>query len=299
MMGSFLQNLIGYTPATPAVPGGAAGTAASWDTDQLFSTLGFAGSALGLTGGGGSAPSGYQGSVPNYDAVRQTVPNTYDPNRRPGSGGQRYFTDMQYQAPGTAAAPMSAEGLASLNAANPAREARRPGGPRMPAPVQQPVPNTSDYRILPSDYNSDYGKTAAETQSLLTRLPISAQSVQYQEEDALAPASNEYTRVILDQGLSGLRMASGGIARLAKGQYLNGSSDGMADKVPARIDGQQEARLSDGEFVIPADVVSHLGNGNSDAGAKLLKEMMSRVRNARTGNDKQGKEIDPKKFLPV
>ena len=232
MMGSFLQNLIGYTPATPAVPGGAAGTAASWDTDQLFSTLGFAGSALGLTGGGGgSAPSGYQGSVPNYDAVRQTVPNTYDPNRRPGSGGQRYFTDMQYQAPGTAAAPMSAEGLASLNAANPAREARRPGGPRMPAPVQQ--------------------------------------------------------------------MASGGIARLAKGQYLNGSSDGMADKVPARIDGQQEARLSDGEFVIPADVVSHLGNGNSDAGAKLLKEMMSRVRKARTGDNKQGKEIDPKKFLPV
>jgi hypothetical protein len=231
MMGSFLQNLIGYTPATPEVPGGAAGTAASWDTDQLFSTLGFAGSALGLTGGGGSAPSGYQGSVPNYDAVRQTVPNTYDPNRRPGSGGQRYFTDTQYQAPGTAAAPMSAEGLATLNASNPAREARRPGGPRMPAPVQE--------------------------------------------------------------------MASGGIARLAKGQYLNGSSDGMADKVPARIDGQQEARLSDGEFVIPADVVSHLGNGNSDAGAKLLKEMMSRVRNARTGNDKQGKEIDPKKFLPV
>jgi hypothetical protein len=90
-----------------------------------------------------------------------------------------------------------------------------------------------------------------------------------------------------------------GIARLAKGQYLNGSSDGMADKVPARIDGQQEARLSDGEFVIPADVVSHLGNGNSDAGAKLLKEMMSRVRKARTGNNKQGKEIDPKKFLPV
>jgi hypothetical protein len=230
-MGSFLQNLIGYTPATPEVPGGGAGTAASWDTDQLFSTLGFAGSALGLTGGGGSAPSGYQGSVPNYDAVRQTVPNTYDPNRRPGSGGQRYFTDMQYQAPGTAAAPMSAEGLATLNASNPAREARRPGGPRMPAPVQE--------------------------------------------------------------------MASGGIARLAKGQYLNGSSDGMADKVPARIDGQQEARLSDGEFVIPADVVSHLGNGNSDAGAKLLKEMMSRVRKARTGNNKQGKEIDPKKFLPV
>jgi hypothetical protein len=57
--------------------------------------------------------------------------------------------------------------------------------------------------------------------------------------------------------------------------------------------------LSDGEFVIPADVVSHLGNGNSDAGAKVLKDMMARVRKARTGNTKQGKEIDPKKFIPA
>ena len=94
-------------------------------------------------------------------------------------------------------------------------------------------------------------------------------------------------------------MAAGGIAQLKKGQYLNGATDGMADKIPASIEGEQEARLSDGEFVIPADVVSHLGNGNSDAGAKVLKEMMSRVRKVRTGNEKQGKEIDPKKFLPA
>lgn len=72
----------------------------------------------------------------------------------------------------------------------------------------------------------------------------------------------------------------------------------MADEVPARINGKQEARLSDGEFVIPADVVSHLGNGNSDAGAKMLQDMMTKVRKARTGNDKQGKQIDPTKFLP-
>ena len=73
----------------------------------------------------------------------------------------------------------------------------------------------------------------------------------------------------------------------------------MADEDPARIEGVQEARLSDGEFVIPADVVSHLGNGNSDAGAKVLSKMMDRVRMARTGNKKQGKEIDPNKFLPA
>jgi hypothetical protein len=94
-------------------------------------------------------------------------------------------------------------------------------------------------------------------------------------------------------------MAAGGIATLKKGKYLNGATDGMADKIPANIDGVQEARLSDGEFVIPADVVSHLGNGNSDAGAKVLKDMMARVRKARTGSTKQGKEIDPKKYMPA
>lgn len=176
------------------------------------------------------APTGYQGGIPEYEVQRQAVPGTYDPNRRPGSGGQRYFTQAQY-APKSAepATPMSAEGLAALNAANPARQERRPGGPRVAPPVE---------------------------------------------------------------------MAAGGLATLKEGKYLDGASDGMADEVPARIDGKQEARLSDGEFVIPADVVSHLGNGNSDAGAKMLKGMMDRVRKARTGNEKQGKQIDPNKFLP-
>jgi len=98
--------------------------------------------------------------------------------------------------------------------------------------------------------------------------------------------------------------AAGGLASMQSGQlfnngyYLGGSTDGMADKVPARIDGKQEARLSDGEFVIPADVVSHLGNGNSDAGAQQLHNMMDNVRTARTGNPEQGKQIDPQKFMP-
>lgn len=99
--------------------------------------------------------------------------------------------------------------------------------------------------------------------------------------------------------------AQGGLMSLAQGgktslppRYLNGHSDGMADKVPAQIDSRQPAALSDGEFVIPADVVSHLGNGNSSAGAKRLYEMMDRIRHARTGNPKQGKQINPDKFLP-
>jgi hypothetical protein len=90
-----------------------------------------------------------------------------------------------------------------------------------------------------------------------------------------------------------------GIAGLKKGRYLDGSTDGMADKVPASIEDVQEARLSDGEFVIPADIVSHLGNGNSDAGAKKLYAMMDRIRKARTGSKKQSKKINADKFLPA
>ena len=72
----------------------------------------------------------------------------------------------------------------------------------------------------------------------------------------------------------------------------------MADKLDTTIDGTQAAKLSHGEFVIPADVVSHLGNGNSTAGADVLYRMMDRVRKARTGNPKQGKQINPEKFMP-
>lgn len=93
-------------------------------------------------------------------------------------------------------------------------------------------------------------------------------------------------------------LAHGGVATLARGRYLNGATDGMADQIPANIEGKQEARLSHGEFVIPADVVSHLGNGNSEAGAQRLYDMMDKIRQARTGTPKQGKQINPDKFIP-
>ena len=103
-----------------------------------------------------------------------------------------------------------------------------------------------------------------------------------------------YTRAA-EGGLMGL--SAGGAARPAR--YLRGGTDGMADKIQTNIDGKQPARLSHGEFVIPADVVSHLGNGNSDAGADVLYEMMEKVRKARTGNPKQGKQINPRKYTPA
>jgi hypothetical protein len=101
--------------------------------------------------------------------------------------------------------------------------------------------------------------------------------------------------------------AQGGIAGYSLGGYaaggnprlLKGPGDGMSDNIPATIGGRQPARLADGEFVVPADVVSHLGNGSTDAGAKHLYNMMDKVRKARTGNKKQGKQIKPAKYMPA
>ena len=90
-----------------------------------------------------------------------------------------------------------------------------------------------------------------------------------------------------------VKMAAGGMAP----RFLSGGGDGMSDSIPATIGGSQEARLADGEFVIPADVVSHLGNGSSKAGAKQLYSMMDKVRTARTGRKSQGKQINPRKYL--
>jgi len=115
-----------------------------------------------------------------------------------------------------------------------------------------------------------------------------------------APSTGGYTATRGPKGTSFKKAASGGVMSLgmAKGRYLGGITDGMADKVPAHIDNKRPAALSDGEFVIPADVVSHLGNGNSNAGAKRLYKMMDDIREARTGNREQGVQINPNKFMP-
>ena len=116
--------------------------------------------------------------------------------------------------------------------------------------------------------------------------------------------SPEEAKQLIQQGVNVYTFSHGGISDLGSythatgGRMLKGPGDGMSDSIPANIDGKRPARLATDEFVVPADVVSHLGNGSSDAGAKVLYEMMDRVRKARTGTAKQGKQINPKKYLP-
>jgi hypothetical protein len=99
----------------------------------------------------------------------------------------------------------------------------------------------------------------------------------------------------------GIMQASGHLGGYATGgqpRLLKGPGDGMSDDIPATIADKQPARLADGEFVVPADVVSHLGNGSTEAGAKKLHGMMNNVRKARTGRQTQGKQINPDKYMP-
>jgi hypothetical protein len=119
-------------------------------------------------------------------------------------------------------------------------------------------------------------------------------------------AAGGYDRMVGEQPMYSSNMAQGGISNLGSysdyargGRMLKGPGDGMSDSIPASIGGKRPARLATEEFVVPADVVSHLGNGSSDAGAKQLYAMMDKVRTARTGRKSQGREINPQKYMPA
>jgi hypothetical protein len=125
------------------------------------------------------------------------------------------------------------------------------------------------------------------------------------------PMSQNVVQGTADTGvnrMNGQMLAEGGMAYAGGGQLggysdggrmLKGPGDGMSDSIPAQIGSKQPARLADGEFVVPADVVSHLGNGSSDAGAKQLYKMMDRIRAARTGKKRQAPQVNPKRAMPA
>jgi hypothetical protein len=346
--------------------------------------------------------------IPRFRAIREAVGGTYDPDRRPGSSGQRYFSDVEYANPRMAqrvydpeaagyetqvaydtrfdaamdaatdaardTTRQQAAGLQALNLSNLARQQRPAAQTLTDADViktftdiqNNPAYNTerkqigqsvgamnrynvsperasslmnvplSDVNEMMGPYYRAYGETKPEgIANLLSkqtelvseasrRLPVGMTPAQRSVTGALTAAPNDMVARLLDMGIftpetaaqfyqsryPGLTAeqvqeamgqygyAQGGLASVApQGMYLGGPTDGMADQIPATIDNRQPAALSDGEFVIPADVVSHLGNGNSDAGAKQLYGMMDRIRKARTGSTEQGKQINPNKFL--
>lgn len=165
-------------------------------------------------------------------------------------------------------------------------------------------PNMGRSYDTPSDhYQSQYSQQAPLTQY---NGPQGGEGHLYTLADSvpLVAATNPG---IAGNVAAGVGKAGGGSVGYSLGGYaaggnprlLKGPGDGMSDNIPATIGDRQPARLADGEFVVPADVVSHLGNGSTDAGAKHLYNMMDKVRKARTGRAAQGKQINPNKFMPA
>lgn len=108
-------------------------------------------------------------------------------------------------------------------------------------------------------------------------------------------------------------MAAGGVTALSSdgmdlgdysdgGRLLKGPGDGVSDSIPASIGGRRPARLADGEFVIPARIVSELGNGSTEAGARQLYAMMDRVQKRRgksIGKNRVAVDSKASKLLPA
>jgi hypothetical protein len=134
-----------------------------------------------------------------------------------------------------------------------------------------------------------------DTGAKLPRASRSAGQLNMKPQGKKAEKDDEY-EYAASGGIMGANL--GGYAAGGNPRLLKGPGDGMSDNIPAVIGRRQPARLADGEFVVPADVVSHLGNGSTDAGAKKLHSMMDNVRKARTGKKKQAPAVKTSRFIP-
>ena len=237
-----------------------------------------------LLGGSESRPTGYQGGIPTYTAVREAVPQTYDPNRRPGSGGQRYFTDVQYATEenlpaAQEAATAQAQGLASLNAANPLNAP--------PVAYQPPAPPPAATQPPPAYDESYSGANVLKTvQGMLNPQNMAKGGiVGLQDGGFVVPAD-----VVSHLGNGSSRAGINHLAR--KGAVpIQGRGDGMSDSNRTMINGRQPAAVADGEAYFPPNKVQQMG------GADRLYAMMDQVRKARTGTTKQGKQINPNQYV--
>ena len=202
-----------------------------------------------------------------------------------------YIASLPKFTPNTSSQPDALQ--QAIAGARAAQQAATPSADAVPASSAEitPAPAASVAPTAPADplAGAPAGSYIAGNGHLLVPDGGQDESGQATYNDMGAPQARAHG------GLMDLHYAVGG--QTMQPRYLQGQTDGMADKIPSSIDGIQPAKLSHGEFVVPADVVSHLGNGNSDAGAKKLYQMMDRIRLARTGNKKQGKEINPDKFM--
>jgi hypothetical protein len=174
-------------------------------------------------------------------------------------------------------------------------------------PYEAPGPEYSRYAMggqveQMSAMNSVGANTGYPMANIDTPLYANPMMQQPEATNVLAPSADAGVGTYTGEA----RFADGGISHLGDysdgGRLLKGPGDGVSDSVPAVIGNRQPARLADGEFVVPARIVSEIGNGSTEAGARKLYAMMDRVQKARrktVGKDQVARNTKAEKLLPA
>jgi hypothetical protein len=276
-------------------------------------------------------PGGYKGGIPTLTASRQMLPiPTTMQNaagqtvaRRPGSGGVTYFSPTRYLKPGETPEPTAVKqptsgGISDL----------QKSGSGLPDGFWndvRPMPTTSgddkqqlvgkDDPFYQSPQYKEFQKNSANQMATMDMYnspyfgSVSSGSVgkdmdkAYEQYKGIAPQKTQKSPATFDLSAPMYEYAAGGIANLGGysdgGRLLRGPGDGVSDSIPAMIGKKQPARLADGEFVIPARIVSELGNGSTEAGARKLYAMMDRIKKARSKAKNIAADTKSDKHLPA
>jgi hypothetical protein len=195
-----------------------------------------------------------------------------------------------------------------------------PGDPTVPRPEGTPSfvtpegqgfgkPITKGFDIAAAGIGGLSLEKAAEEQR---KYDMEATAIRQEDEERKRRFDELFARTLGNvrtaKAGGSINLAKGGMTYMEAGgttgptgepRMVQGTGDGMSDSVPATIEGVQEARLANDEFVIPADVVADIGNGSSNAGAKKLYNAMDRIRKARHGTTKQPPEIRAERLMPA
>lgn len=174
-----------------------------------------------------------------------------------------------------------------------------------PAPLAPTVQMPGMAGGGPVEAMSDANAIGANTGYPMANIQPGAYATPYQQPIARNVIAGPQDTAV-DTFTGAERMAAGGISHLGDysdgGRLLRGPGDGVSDSIPAMIGNKRPARLADGEFVVPARIVSELGNGSTEAGARKLYAMMDRVQRARgktVGKGRVARNTRADKYLPA
>lgn len=293
LMNSAISGATAYAGAGIAQGLGEAGQAAAGSATQGVTQTGT--QTLAGTGGATIPGVGTAASAPIAGTTTASIPGTTlgGAGSAGGSSGSM-LSGAGVSGLGGSTAPIAGTSTSAIPGTT---LSTTPTTPITGSDILKGFQNTSGKDLI-----SQYGGSAMKTGvglATLGALPSNYNTTTSTSSTGSSPKAETYVTPDGQRRTRIVGMAMGGLASMSRGRYLQGPGDGMSDSIPAEIDGKQQARLATGEFVVPADVVSGLGNGDSNSGAKQLHSMMDRVRMDRTGTKKQGKQINPQKLMPA